>query len=315
MYRACLIAVISLLPLAHLRAGDADTGSAAKDVTPADTTSGEEAGSKWKTSYEFDADTSYVGNALTKLGPAGLGDVSEERTRAHFVITPQYGEAPLYRFGLAYQRYSFGLSKAAPVPNALESANAIVGVDFPLFDSWLVRVEADPGFYGDGRHMDSRDFNVPFLIGGSYIASADVQWVLGVDVDVNRQIPVYPAVGVRWEFTDDWVIDAVLPTPRLEYDWSKALTLYFGGDVDDGTFRVDRGVGTAVGAPRVSGAVVEYDEIRVGAGFSWKAAKGVTVEMEAGYLPYREFDFHRADEHFTNDNGAAYGQMSVDAHF
>jgi opacity protein-like surface antigen len=311
--RIALIAAALLLlaPLSQLRAGDTSMVSAPADVTG--TASPEP--SKFKTSYEFNADTSYVGDARTNFGSHTHGDLSEERTRSHLVVAPQYDDGPIYRFGLAYQRYSFGFSRAAALPDILQSENLIVGMDFQLFNSWLVRVEADPGFYGDGRSVGMRDFNVPFLIGGSYIASADVQWIVGLDVDVDRQLPVIPAIGVRWAFTDNWVINAVLPTPRLEYDWSKALTLYVGGDVDDGTFKMDRGLGTALGKKDLSGAVVEYGEIRVGAGFSWKATKAVTLELEGGYLPYREFDFHRADEQFTNSTGAPYGQMSINAQF
>jgi len=314
--RPLFIAAIMLLaPLLPLRAGDVPRPDTLSSSTPADDTGSTPEPSKLKASYELDADTSYVGDARTNFGSGDKGDVSEERTRGHFIISPQYADGPLYRFGLAYQRYTFGFSKAAPMPDLLQSENVVVGMDFELFNSWLVRVEADPGFYGDGRATGFRDFNVPFLIGGSYIASAELQWVLGLDVDFNRQLPVIPAVGVRWEFTDNWVIDAVLPTPRLEYDWSKALTLYAGGDVDDGTFRVDRGVGTALGRPQLGGAIVEYDEIRVGGGLSWKASKVFTFEVEGGYLPFREFDFHRANFHFSNDSGAPYGQMSINTQF
>jgi len=188
-------------------------------------------------------------------------------------------------------------------------------VDFQLFNSWLVRVEADPGLYNDARDTGFRDFNVPFSIGGSYIAGEELQWVLGLEVDINRQIPVIPAIGARWQIRDQWVLDAILPTPRLEYDWSKDLTLFLGADADDGTFRVDAGLGAPLGLPKLGGAIVEYDEIRIGAGFSWKAAKGVTLELEGGYLPYREFDYHRADSHFSNEDGAPYGQMSLNAQF
>lgn len=281
----------TLVPLVPLRAGDI------------------------KTSYEFDADTSYVGDARTNFGSNDKGNLSEERTRTRLILEPQYNDGPIFRFGLSYQRYSFGLSKAAAIPDILQSQGLVVGMDFQLFNSWLVRVEADPGLYGDARSTGFRDFNVPFLIGGSYVASDELQWVLGLDVDINRQLPIIPAVGVHWSITDTWVLNAVLPTPRLEYDWSKSLTLYLGGDVDDGTFRVDRGMGAGVGRPILSGAVVEYDEIRVGAGFSWKASKAITLELEGGYLPYREFDYHRADTHFSNDGGAPYGQLSLNAQF
>jgi hypothetical protein len=350
------------------RAGDdsAAAASAGKDVTPAttstDTTVEETPAGKWKTSYELDANGAYVGSARTQFGGGRTGEVSEGESDAKLVLEPQYNDGPIYRFGLAYQRYNFGFSRAAPMPNVLQSENVVLGMDFTLFNSWLVRVEADPGFYNDGRAAGNRSFNAPFSIGGSYIASDNVQWVVGLEVDVNRQIPVFPAVGVRWQLNDQWVLDAILPTPRLEYDYSKAVTFYVGADVDDGTYRVDDSLGqgyddtytrtetkttTKIGvvgfkrpAPlfpaepvfgkirtttqtkvpsrigsQLGGAIVEYDELKLGAGVSYKASKAVTFEMEAGYLPYREFDFHRADQSFSNKDGAAYGQISLDAQF
>jgi hypothetical protein len=311
MRPALISLALILAPFVPLHAGGDPTPAS----TPLDLPDTTPAPSNLKTTYEFNADTSYVGDASTNFGSGSYGDVSEERARAHLVVSPQYNDGPIYRFGLAYQRYSFGLSKAAPLPDLLQTHNLILGLDFQLFNSWLIRVEADPGLYGDSRSLGFRDFNVPFLIGASYITGADLQWVLGLDVDIDRQLPIIPAIGARWSFADNWVIDAILPTPRLEYDWSKALTLYIGGDADDGTFKVDRGLGTTVGRPDLSGAIVEYDEIRVGAGLSWKALKGLTFELEGGYLPYREFDYHRADTHFTNANGAPYGQISLNAQF
>jgi len=303
---AIIASILTLGSLAALRAGD----------LPAETAPvAEPAPSNLKLSWEAGADASYVGAARTNFGPGTTGGVSEQQSDARLIVSPQYGDGPIYRFGLAFQRYSFGLSKAAPLPDILESANIVAGLDFQLFNSWLVRVEADPGFYYDGRATGFRDFNVPITIGGSYIASEEWQWIVGLEADFNRQIPVIPAVGARWAISDTWVLDAILPTPRLEYDWSSALTLYMGGDVDDGTYRVDRGLGKAVGRPALSGAVVEYDEVRVGAGFSWKPSKALTLELEGGYLPYREFDFHRADTHFSNDDGAPYGQMSLSTQF
>jgi hypothetical protein len=242
------------------------------------------------------------------------------------------------------------------MPDELEGEYLVAGVDFEVLNSWLVRVEADPGFYDNGRDIGFRDFNVPFEIGGSYIASETLQWAVGLEVDINRQIPVFPAIGVRWAINDQWVLDAILPTPRLEYQWSKNLTLYLGGDLDDGTYRMDPGPGparyttttttvsqrklagysiippngptpiyttvtstetkrTPVRNSPAAGSIVEYDEARIGAGLSWKAAKGVTLEMEGGYLPFREFDFHRSSVHFSNDDGAAYGQMSLNTQF
>lgn len=314
---SCICAALILAPLGSLWAGVASLADAPAGATSAgaDAIDSTPAPSKLKTSYEFNTDASYVGDARTNFGSGSNGNVSEQNTDASFIVQPQFNDGPIYRIGPDFQRYSFGFSSAAPLPNILQSESLTLGVDFSLLNSWLFRVEVNPGLYSDLRATGFRDFNAPFIIGGSYIAGADLQWFGGLDVDINRQFPVIPAVGVRWSFTDNWVLNAVLPTPRLEYDWSKDLTLYLGGNVRDGTYRVDRDFGTALGRPLLNGAIVEYDEIRIGAGCSWKAFKDFTFELEGGYLPYREFDFHRADTHFSNDSGAPYGQMSLNAQF
>lgn len=266
-------------------------------------------------SYEADADYTYVGGASTKLPEGRTGRVSEQSASARFVVAPRWGDGPIYRFGLALQRYSFGLPRLAPLPNRLQSISAIVGMDLQLGNSWLVRIEAEPGIYNSSDDIRGGDFNVPFIIGGSYIAGADLQWVLGLSVDVNRRYPVIPAIGVRWSFMDRWTLNAVLPTPRLEYSWTKETTLFAGADLRGATYRVDGGFGDAHGLPRLNNAVVEYDEIRVGAGISWKAYHACTVEIEGGWLPYRDFNFHRAHQNFETESGAAYGQMAVSAKF
>jgi len=41
------------------------------------------------------------------------------------------------------------------------------------------------------------------------------QLILGLSIDVERNYPVIPAAGVRWKIGPQWLLDAVLPTPRL----------------------------------------------------------------------------------------------------
>lgn len=356
---------LALAAPGSLRAGDATVPDTSGSMAATDTSGTMAATDDYSTppshitaTYELDADTSYVGAARTNFGHSIQGNVSELEGSGKLVMgLQQSADSPIFRLGLSYQRYDFGFSKAAPIPDALQAENLVLGMDFSLFTSWLVRVEADPGFYNDARSDRFKNFNVPFTLGGSYIASEDVQWVVGLGIDFNRQFPVIPAIGIRWQLNDNWVIDAVLPTPRIEFDWSQNLTLFLGADVDDGTYRLSsnfprftrtvttagptvtstRIVGYRLGFPRVTpvytfdkthtestetfrgpplnNAVVEYDEVRIGAGFTWKATKALSFELEAGYLPYREFDFHRADVHYSNNDGAAYGRMSVNAQF
>ena len=236
-------------------------------------------------------------------------------SRVRDVVSARLGQGPILRLGFDWERFSFALPNRAPLPNTLQSLNAVVGLDLQLFDSWLVRLEAQPGFYSGSADFAARDFNVPFVIGGSYIASADLQWIVGVSVDVNRALPVLPAVGVRWKFADRWLLNAVLPRPRLEYEFSKDLTLFGGADLRGSTYRVSRDFGDSHGDPRLNRALVDLTEIRAGVGASWKVSSWFQADVETGVVAYRDFDFHRASTNYESKGAAAYGQLVIGAKF
>jgi opacity protein-like surface antigen len=265
-------------------------------------------------STEVNADYSFVGSAPMHSGGVHIGSMEEQSSFLHAVISSKLTEGRLLRFGVEWQRYSFSLPASAPLPNTLQSVNLVAGLDME-FGSWIVRAEAYPGFYSDFHDITSRDFNIPFVIGGTYLVNSELQWVLGLSVDLQRSYPVIPAVGVRWQFAGKWVLNAILPRPRLEYQFNDSTTLFVGGDIKAGTYRVDDKFGSSHGKPALNGAAVDYTEARVGGGASIKATSRVKVDLEAGYMPFREFDFHRADVTLKNDRGAAYGQIIVGCSF
>ncbi len=266
-------------------------------------------------SNQFDAEFSLTSGSRTDLGHDRSGDVSGLSGLVRDVVSTRLGDGLLLRVGFDWERFSFALPNRAPLPNTLQSLTAVVGFDMQVFESWLVRIEAEPGFYSGSGGFSARDFNGPFVIGGSYIASADLQWIVGVSVDVNRAIPVFPAVGVRWKFADRWVLDGVMPRPRLEYEWSKELTLFGGADLRGSTFRVSRNFGDSHGDARLNRAVVDLTEIRAGVGASWKVSSSFQADIETGVVAYRDFDFHRADTNYESKGAAAYGQLVIGAKF
>ena len=87
--------------------------------------------------------------------------------------------------------------------------------------------------------LDGDSFNVPFILGGTYIYTPEVQFVFGVGVNFQGRYPVLPGGGIRWKFAPDWTLNAVLPTPRLEYEFNRNLTFFAGADIKANTFRVD----------------------------------------------------------------------------
>jgi hypothetical protein len=269
----------------------------------------------WFLSGEYVVEETYVGSGdVRRNSRKSVRDFDENDSILQLVFTPRI-KLGVLRFGAEWERFSFGVPDSAPLPDTLQSVNLVIGLDTQLSDSILIRVEAQPGIYNSGLDDLSDDFNAPFVAGGTYIFSPNLQLVLGVSVDIERKYPVIPAAGIRWKMAPQWVLNAVLPTPRLEFEMNNGLTLYAGGNLKQNNYRVDDHFGDNTGIPRLNHAVLTYSEVRTGAGFDWKISPVVTLTGEVGYQPYREFDFYRAHVRYHQDNGAPYGMISLHGAF
>ena len=269
----------------------------------------------WPLSGEFSGEITYVGEGDVERGAKHVDNFDEIASDIRVVLTPRM-KLGVLRFGAEWERFSFGLPDNAPLPNTLQSFSTIIGLDTQLSDSILIRAETQPGLYNSGLgHLFWDDFNMPFVIGGTYIFSPNVQLILGVSVDIERKYPVIPAAGIRWKLGPQWLLDAVMPTPRLQYELNRNVSLYAGATLAEATFRTDDEFGDTHGIPKLNHAVVTYTEVRTGAGFDWKISPIVTFTGEVGYQPYRQFDFYRADIRYHQDGGAPYGTISLHGTF
>jgi hypothetical protein len=272
------------------------------------------ASEKGAVSWEVNAEFSGVGNATFRRS-SDIGNVSALDMHFDAIASIQVKPAFLLRLGFQLERFDFSLPDSAPLPNNLESLALVVGGDFQLGDAWLVRCDLHPGFYSANGHLDGGDFNIPLTAGGSYFVNPDLQLVIGLSLDVHRKYSVLPAAGLRWKFAREWVLNAILPTPRLEYLFSPALTLYIGADFRGETYRVDGAFGRAHGLPKLNNAFVDYTQIRVGGGASWKINQYLTAELEAGCVPVHDFDFHRADIAVRAQDISAYARIGLQMQF
>ena len=270
----------------------------------------------FKFSAEFTLEQAYLGGGEVKRGNRSVNDLDEYYSNLLFVYTPRISVGIL-RLGAQWERFSFGFPDGGEqLPNTLQAVNGIVGLDTKFSDSILVRIEAQPGFYGTAfDQLDGDAFNVPFVIGGTYIYTPELQFVFGLGVNVQSRYPVLPGGGIRWRIAPQWLLNAVLPTPRLEYQMSRNFTLFAGADIKANTFRTDDRFGDSHGDTALNNAWISYEEIRAGVGAAWKLTPSLTLTIEGGYAPYRQFDFHRTDVRYHNESGAGYGALMLRGEF
>jgi len=209
-------------------------------------------------SFEFDAEETYVGQGDVQRGSLSVRDFDESDTKLYFILTPRVAIGIL-RLGVQTERYSFGYSHNAAIPDVLQSTNLVLGLYTEFSDSFLIRLEAQPGFYGtDFDDFGRATFNVPVVIGGTYIFNSGFQIIFGVGIDALRKYPVLPGGGIRWKFAPQWTLNAVAPTPRLEYELNSNFTLYGGADIRATSYRVDDQFGTVRGNTALNHAALTY---------------------------------------------------------
>ena len=264
----------------------------------------------WETEAHFSAVADSKFESRSIRGDGSAVDFGIRAAASH-----QFGSGPLFRLGIEWQRYDFNAPHRLTVPDKLQSLALVVGADFQIGEAWLFRLEATPGFYHGGTELSADGFNVPVLFGGSYFVNADLQFVAGIELDVNRKYPVLGAIGVRWKFAPKFVLNAVLPTPRLEYSFSKSLAGYIGADLRETTYRMDNDFARTRRQRKLNNAVVDYTQIRIGAGATWNINSTFTLEAESGVVAFHELNYHRAEVGVKSDGYPAYGGISLKAAF
>ena len=267
-------------------------------------------------SYEFSTDGAFIGRGSVDLGNKTVGIFKEVTSSASFVLSDQLSNPFILRLGIDWDRFAFNTSnRLTPLPASVDALDAVIGADIQLTSALLVRIEAHPGLYGSFNKVTGRDFNVPIRIGASYVKSANLIYIAGLSIDVNSDWPVIPAIGVYWKVSDQWVINGVAPRPQLQYIVSDKLTLFAGADLQTETFRVDNAFGTSRGIPKLNHAILDFWEIRGGAGVTWAITDAIKLDLEGGAVPYRQFDFYRANFNMSSSSWSPYISLRLSASF
>ena len=263
---------------------------------------------------EADFHATYVGGADVERGSIQINNFDEINSLARVLVLPRT-KVGILRLGAEYEVYAFDVPEGLQVPDRLQSAALIIGLDTKFSDSLLIRFEAKPGLYS-ADDLQRGDFNVPFILGGTYLYSSSLQFVFGIGVDLEGEFPVLPGGGIRWKFAPQWILNATLPTPRFEYELNRHLMLYAGGEIRSKNFRVDNDFVSDPGDPgRLNNAILNYTEVRVGGGFVWRLGETCKFSAEAGFMPYRQFDYHRTPVRYHSESGAPYAALSFQGSF
>jgi hypothetical protein len=128
-------------------------------------------------SGEFSADVTYVGEGDVERGGKHVNDFDEIDSDIRVVLTPRM-KLGVLRLGAEWERFSFGLPEGPRCPTRCSpSARLLVSIcSFPTRLLSERKLSLACTIRTGSLFWD--DFNMPFLIGGTYIYSPNLQLVL-----------------------------------------------------------------------------------------------------------------------------------------
>ncbi len=216
------------------------------------------------------------------------------------------------RAGFEYHRFDFSQT-FAPLPSHLQSASAIISLEYMVGNDVGAFLQFDPGFYFE-NDIDKHSFDVPITLGRAFILKPDKLFLfVGVNAAFLRgEYPVLPLVGIVYRPNEQWTVNLVPPDPRLIYSPNKKLDLWVGGQITGWSYRTDRS--QTIFPQKLNGAQVDYSEYRAGAGFTWHPCDAVSLDIGGGYAFERRFNFDRAGEEYKADP-APYVRVALKGEF
>jgi hypothetical protein len=262
---------------------------------------GRPAATPWEWRTEFSgAGASDIAEGTRQLGEIRHSNVSGELTRR---LSLDADSSLL--IGGAWRQLSLSGS-SADVPNRLQSFALRLGYERRLSPQWTFGADVAPGFYSDFEDLDSSDFNAPLALRLMSASSRDFQWGVALLVDPWRPSPVIGGPGVRWQFAPGWTLVGFPPEPRVEYTVSKTLTVFAGGGLRGGTFRVAEDFGRRRGRPMLDGQRVDFREIGLSVGARWQLTPTISAQASVGWMLDRRFEYESRNLLLNGDGAASF---------
>ena len=255
---------------------------------------------------------SYVGDADLHSGLGG--NLGEQTTLFGYGLMVPLNDQLSLHFGLNYNRLDFGQPSGSPLTYNLQTLSASIGANYKISDQWSVFGGVAPrmSLIDGWGQIESQDFQVGGMVGANYDFNKDLKLSFGLAVNPGTTgLPVMPIVGVRWGFAKLWTLNFGFPRTSIDYQILPNLRISpIELGFEGGSFHTSKNYGDSVGMSQLNDRKLDYREVRVGTGADYAVTKNINVNLTAGAVVYREFDFNDASFSPTVDP-APYVQLGV----
>jgi hypothetical protein len=224
---------------------------------------------------EFDSYVRYMpsSGAAGQSGKVGVVDSFSE----YSYETKAFGKLPV-ELVLGTEYMGIKNSTAVKLPSHLTSVSFGAETVVPFFNISKVYFSAGLAslFTGDGWSFHSSSFRIPqryFLI---YQPNEQLTLVCGIGLWPDYKETVWPIAGFIYKPNEKLVFNLVPKEPEISYAVDERLTIFAQGDMSQSEYEVKQG--------QRKNAVLEYNEIRLGAGARYKFNRHLKCSVSAGSI-------------------------------
>jgi hypothetical protein len=255
------------------------------------------------------SDYSYVFGTKASFGREDSDNSGAQSVTAALAVTVPVSEKWFVPLGLSTTHHFLDSAADLPIPDSIHTLRVSAGVGYNFDQRWSASLSLGPTLY-KFEEVGGNDVGIAGLVTVLYRVNPGLTWAFGLNANPDSDVPVLPAVGVRWAFEPEWTLNLMFPRPIVIYHPSERWNLFAGGDIRFSVFRTDDDLGDTIGNPRYNDTRATYRDLRVGAGAEYEVLPELWASLEGGYSVWREIDFKDRDRSVDFDP-SPYVQLAL----
>jgi hypothetical protein len=258
--------------------------------------------------------SSYTSIAAGGVNFSGAhGNSSAQSAETSLSSAPQINDSWFVPMGLTLRNFFLGSVTKAPIPNQIYTLAVNAGLGYHLNSQWTIGAAIGPRLY----RLDSTDgsgIGIGHCLWAAYQWTPNIKLAIAVAVDPNRDVPVLPAGGLRWQIETNITLKLMFPKSGLDYQFNDRLSLRASFVANYAVFRADDDLGAKIDMPQYNDGLGTYRDFLAGIGVEYKIARGISAAFKAGYSFDRQLDYQNIGQKVKFDS-SPFVQFGLKYHF
>jgi len=209
------------------------------------------------------------------------------------------------QFGLVTKYIGISNTTAVQLPARLTTFGLGVETTLPFFnlEKTYFTIALAPSFYTDNWNFRSESFHLAQRYFMIYQPTDKLTLVCGAEYIPGFKAAVSPIVGLIYRPNDKLTFNLIPPMPEIDYDLNDKWTVFMQGEYVADEYKVTQN--------GKKNQVLNYNEIRAGAGLKYAPNKNIQASLSAGSVFNRSIEYRQDSLGKVAVNNGLYTEFRV----